>query len=201
MNKYVDFDFRKHQARKHPNSESKVVKIIRKDSEMHRNALEDDEDEDNSNANIHLLNKIKSNKKPDKSLLPPPPQPSTTPMPILSNFAPVRVFQCSACHQQGTYKWVVERHIRAKHPDQANVHVIELPAELSVKLQKITSPLKRFRCSLCPLQSKHSWVVVRVSRRFEKGRMNIECHLAYQTFSYLTNSIGFGYSTGWKSNQ
>ena len=162
MDKYVDFTFRKHQARKHPNSESKVVKIIRRDSEMNRNALEDEEDEDNSN--LHLPNKTKSNKKTDKSLLP---QPSTTSMPILSNFAPVRVFQCSACHQQGTYKWVVERHIRAKHPDQTNVHVIELPAELSVKLQKITSPLKRFRCSLCPLQSKHSWVVVRVNRRFE----------------------------------
>ena len=84
--------------------------------------------------------------------------------PILPNFAPVRVFQCSACHQQGTYKWVVERHIRAKHPEQATAHVIELPAELSVKLQKITSPLKRFRCSLCSLQSKHSWVVMRVKK-------------------------------------
>lgn len=134
------------------------MKIIRRDSEMNRNAFEDDEDDDN--LNLPPSNKIKSNKKSDKS---PPIQPQTTPMPILSNFAPVRVFQCSACHQQGTYKWVVERHIRAKHPDQANVHVIELPAELSVKLQKITSPLKRFRCSLCPLQSKHSWVVVRVS--------------------------------------
>jgi len=89
-------------------------------------------------------------------------QQHSSPLPVLSNFAPVRVFQCSSCHQQGTYKWVVERHIRAKHPEQANVHVIELPAELSVKLQKITPPLKRFRCSLCPLQSKHSWVVIRV---------------------------------------
>ena len=160
--------FRKHQARKHPTSESKVVKIIRQDSEMNNNTFEDDDD-DNSNQNLQLTNKSKPNKKSDKSLLPQP-----TPMPILSNFAPVRVFQCSACHQQGTYKWVVERHIRAKHPEQGNVHVIELPAELSVKLQKITSPLKRYRCSLCPLQSKHSWVVVRVRMKifffvFSKG--------------------------------
>jgi hypothetical protein len=124
---------------------------------MNLNNFEDD-DEDDNNQNIILTNKIKSTKKPDKSL----PKQHATSLPMLSNFAPVRVFQCSSCHQQGTYKWVVERHIRAKHPEQANVHVIELPAELSVKLQKITPPLKRFRCSLCPLQSKHSWVVIRV---------------------------------------
>ena len=102
--------------------------------------------------------KIKTVKKTDANLIHQHPQS----LPILSNFAPVRVFQCSSCHQQGTYKWVVERHIRAKHPEQPDVHVIELPAELAVKLQKITPPLKRFRCSLCPLQSKHTWVIIRV---------------------------------------
>ena len=144
--------FRKHQARKHPNVESKVVKIIRQDSEQQNLPMningseEDDDDEDDS----HQIKSIKTLPK------------QSTSVPILSNFAPVRVFECSSCHQQGTYKWVVERHIRAKHPEQPGVHVIELPAELSVKLQKITPPLKRFRCSLCPLQSKHSWVVIRV---------------------------------------
>jgi hypothetical protein len=150
---------RKHQTRKHPNAESKVVKIIRQDSEQQNLPIENDDEEDDSNQNIHQINKTKSMKKSDKSIA----QQHATSLPMLSNFAPVRVFQCSSCHQQGTYKWVVERHIRAKHPEQANVHVIELPAELSVKLQKITPPLKRFRCSLCPLQSKHSWVVIRVS--------------------------------------
>jgi hypothetical protein len=131
---------------------------------------------------------------------------------IPPNFAPVRVFQCSSCHQQGTYKWVVERHIRAKHPDQSDAHVIELPAELAVKLQKITPPLKRFRCSLCPLQSKHTWVIIRVKIlylvlicSFEK-RILIHSFvflllllffsLAYQTFSYITNSIGIRHTTG-----
>ena len=121
---------------------------------------EEEEEDDEAQAQLDSPTKKKVNKTQEKVALP-------SPLPILSNFAPVRVFQCSACHQQGTYKWVVERHIRAKHPDQADAHVIELPAELSVKLQKITSPLKRFRCSLCSLQSKHSWVVMRVR---EKGR-------------------------------
>lgn len=103
--------------------------------------------------------KIRTVKKTEASMI----QSYPTPLTIPPNFAPVRVFQCSSCHQQGTYKWVVERHIRAKHPDQHDAHVIELPAELAVKLQKLTPPLKRFRCSLCPLQSKHTWVIVRVS--------------------------------------
>ncbi|CAF1186888.1 unnamed protein product [Adineta steineri] len=158
-------DVRKHQTRKHPNAESKVVKIIRQDSEQqNQNGFEED-DEDDSSQNINLTNKIKSIKKTEKTL-PQQHSSSSASLPVLSNFAPVRVFQCSSCHQQGTYKWVVERHIRAKHPDQANVHVIELPAELSVRLQKITPPLKRFRCSLCPLQSKHSWVVIRHIKHF-----------------------------------
>lgn len=119
---------------------------------------EEGEDDDDGEDEEDGLIKKKGLKTPEKVSHP-------SPLPILSNFAPVRVFQCSACHQQGTYKWVVERHIRAKHPDQGDAHVIELPAELSVKLQKITSPLKRFRCSLCSLQSKHSWVVMRVTQR------------------------------------
>jgi hypothetical protein len=141
---------------------------MRQDSEQQSfstnlNGFEDDDDEDDSNNHpINLPNKIKPTKKNEKPI----PQQNSSAVPVLSNFAPVRVFQCSSCHQQGTYKWVVERHIRAKHPEQADVHVIELPAELSVKLQKITSPLKRFRCSLCPLQSKHSWVVIRVCFSF-----------------------------------
>ncbi len=171
--------YRKHQARKHPNAESKVIKIIRQDLEQqiqsslstnnhHIPNDNDDDDERDSHIitkpNINVIeqperkDKIKTIKKTDTNLIHPHP----TSLPILSNFAPVRVFQCSSCHQQGTYKWVVERHIRAKHPEQPDVHVIELPAELAVKLQKITPPLKRFRCSLCPLQSKHTWVIIRV---------------------------------------
>jgi len=171
------FKYRKHQARKHPNVESKVIKIIRQDSEPqilptinnhHSTRINnnDDDDDEHDSSTITKLNtnlierkdKIKTIKKTDANIL--PTHPST--LSILPNFAPVRVFQCSSCHQQGTYKWVVERHIRAKHPDQPDVHVIELPAELAVKLQKITPPLKRFRCSLCPLQSKHTWVIIRV---------------------------------------
>ncbi|CAF1190792.1 unnamed protein product [Rotaria sp. Silwood1] len=156
-------DVRKHQARKHPNAESKVIKIIRQENEQQNQTSNINiYDNDDYNQYKNLNNKIKSIKKSDKTSL----QQQSSSLPILSNFAPVRVFQCSSCHQQGTYKWVVERHIRAKHPEQSNVHVIELPAELSVKLQKITSPLKRFRCSLCPLQSKHSWVVIRHIKHF-----------------------------------
>ncbi len=153
------------------------MKIIRQDSEqqnlpIHFNSYDDDDDEDDSNQNINLTNKIKPIKKTDKTLTKQQQQQQhPKPFPILSNFAPVRVFQCSSCHQQGTYKWVVERHIRAKHPEQPDAHVIELPAELSVKLQKISPPLKRFRCSLCPLQSKHSWVVIRV--RFFKRKISL----------------------------
>ena len=178
--------YRKHQARKHPTFESKVIKIIRQDSEhqippsslstsnqdqlsnenvtVGDNNANDDKVNKTTKANVNLLEqqerkeKIKTIKKTDVNFI--HQHPST--LPVLTNFAPVRVFQCSSCHQQGTYKWVVERHIRAKHPEQPDVHVIELPAELAVKLQKITPPLKRFRCSLCPLQSKHTWVIVRV---------------------------------------
>ncbi|CAF2335449.1 unnamed protein product [Rotaria sp. Silwood2] len=183
-------DVRKHQARKHPNVESKVIKIIRQDSEHqmslsnnnHNNnphnisnddAIDDDNhDQDETNtitkSNINLIEqqerkeKIKTIKKTDANFI----QQHSSTLSILPNFAPVRVFQCSSCHQQGTYKWVVERHIRAKHPEQPDVHVIELPAELAVKLQKITPPLKRFRCSLCPLQSKHTWVIIRHIKHF-----------------------------------
>ncbi|UJR33797.1 hypothetical protein I4U23_021222 [Adineta vaga] len=179
-------DVRKHQARKHPNVESKVIKIVRQDSE-HQNhsaiinpnhpfpssddrGIDDDEDNNNSRTkpNVNVLEqperkeKIKTVKKTDVNFI----QQHPSILPMLPNFAPVRVFQCSSCHQQGTYKWVVERHIRAKHPDQPDAHVIELPAELAVKLQKITPPLKRFRCSLCPLQSKHTWVIIRHIKHF-----------------------------------
>ena len=151
-----------------------MIKITRQDSEHqilpsssnnHYTHNDEDEDEDISDTiiktNINLIDqpehkeKMKTIKKTETHFA--QPHPSTIP-----NFAPVRVFQCSSCHQQGTYKWVVERHIRAKHPEQPDAHVIELPAELAVKLQKITPPLKRFRCSLCPLQSKHTWVIIRV---------------------------------------
>ncbi|CAF5182950.1 unnamed protein product, partial [Rotaria magnacalcarata] len=184
-------DVRKHQARKHPNVESKVIKIIRQDSEHqvssslstipNSNNIPNDDvvvDFDTNHvqdatsaitkANINLIEqqerkeKIKTIKKTDANFI----QQNSSTLSILPNFAPVRVFQCSSCQQQGTYKWVVERHIRAKHPDQPDVHVIELPAELAVKLQKITPPLKRFRCSLCPLQSKHTWVIIRHIKHF-----------------------------------
>ena len=181
---------RKHQARKHPHAESKVNKILRQDSDQQQQqqqntlssttrptAGDDDDDEDDASVATKTTDDL-----PNSSVLSSTAFPSQ--MPILTNFAPVRVFQCSACHQQGTYKWVVERHIRAKHPDQSDAHVIELPAELSVKLQKITSPLKRFRCSLCSLQSKHSWVVVRVSRLEEQS--NQSRHFA---FSSSTSNI------------
>ena len=175
---------RKHQARKHPNVESKVVKITRQESEHPSSSVTisnyqeqtsiDLNDNDQKEERPRMTKsssdlpeqpprsrkeKIKTVKRMDTSMLQNHP-PSLT---IPPNFAPVRVFQCSSCHQQGTYKWVVERHIRAKHPDQPDAHVIELPAELAVKLQKLTPPLKRFRCSLCPLQSKHTWVIIRVS--------------------------------------
>ncbi len=162
-----------------------MVKIIRQDSEHpilpssatpnHPHLSNDNDDEDQhdstsiTKSNINLIEqqerkeKIKTIKKTDANFI--HAHPSS--LPILPNFAPVRVFQCSSCHQQGTYKWVVERHIRAKHPEQPDAHVIELPAELAVKLQKITSPLKRFRCSLCPLQSKHTWVIIRVCGFFK----------------------------------
>lgn len=156
---FVFFIYRKHQARKHANVESKVMKIFRQDSEQRNLFLNlNDINEDAKGPNVNMTNKIKSTKKFEKVF----PQQQISVASTFPNYAPVRVFQCSSCHQQGTYKWVVERHIRAKHSDQSDARVIELPAELSVKIQEITPPLKRFRCSLCPLQSKHSWVVVRV---------------------------------------
>ena len=127
------------------------MKIIRQDSEVPTNPIEEDNDNETHSSKIKPK-KIQLKQQSASTSIPP-------------NFAPVRVFECSSCHQQGTYKWVVERHIRAKHPDQTHVHVIELPAELSPKMQKITSPLKRFRCSLCSLQSEHSWVVIRVCQQ------------------------------------
>ena len=121
------FLYRKHQARKHPNVESKVIKIIRQDSEHqilpsssnpnHQCTQNDEDDEDDNQVehhtitkpNINLIeqqqqerkDKIKLVKKTDVNFI--QQHPSTLPM--LPNFAPVRVFQCSSCHQQGTYKW------------------------------------------------------------------------------------------------
>ena len=184
---FVSFSWRKHQARKHPNAESKVVKITRQESEHpsssttipnHQEQTSTDHKDDDQKEERSITTKL-STDLPEQQQPPPKPrkekiktvkrmdgtmlQHHPPPLAIPPNFAPVRVFQCSSCHQQGTYKWVVERHIRAKHPDQPDAHVIELPAELAVKLQKISPPLKRFRCSLCPLQSKHTWVIIRVS--------------------------------------
>ncbi|CAF0897624.1 unnamed protein product [Didymodactylos carnosus] len=193
-------DVRKHQARKHPNVESKVNKIIRQEqeqqqnTELHRNesGSESDNQQCGSNDGEQFQRQEEDMEQPEENERTPDEieQPKSTVkitkkktaselfmqnmdqiiqqtnLSLISNFAPVRVFQCSCCHQQGTYKWVVERHIRAKHPDMPDVRVIELPAELAVKLQKITPPLKRFRCSLCPLQSKHTWVIVRHIKHF-----------------------------------
>ena len=222
---------RKHQARKHPNVESKVVKITRQESEHPSSSVtisnyqeqtsielnDNDQKEERSMTTKSSSDlpdqpprsrkeKIKTVKRMDTSMLQNHP-PSLT---IPPNFAPVRVFQCSSCHQQGTYKWVVERHIRAKHPDQPDAHVIELPAELAVKLQKLTPPLKRFRCSLCPLQSKHTWVIIRVSNPSFLSLFvrwgQLEFHLpddslllAYQTLSHFANSVSLGHSTGWNT--
>ena len=173
-----------------------MVKIIRQGSEQqNQNGSDEDDGGDSINSSINTYPKTKAARKSDKSSI--QPQPSS--LSVLPNFAPVRVFQCSSCHQQGTYKWVVERHIRAKHPDQANVHVIELPAELSVRLQKISPPLKRFRCSLCPLQSKHNWVVIRVCNTTDPTKSNLSLHLiAYQAFPYITNSDCCRHSTRWQ---
>ncbi|CAF0852979.1 unnamed protein product [Didymodactylos carnosus] len=184
-------DVRKHQARKHPNFESKVTKIIRQEQQQQNIDLNghesdcqqcgsnDDErfqqreigqqkEEMISNETVHSKgnHKIKKRVAPELFVQSMDQIIQQTKLPLLSNYAPVRVFQCSCCHQQGTYKWVVERHIRAKHPDMPDVKVIELPAELAVKLQRITPSLKRFRCSLCPLQSKHTWVIIRHIKHF-----------------------------------
>ncbi|CAF1262492.1 unnamed protein product [Adineta ricciae] len=207
-------DVRKHQARKHPNVESKVIKMVRQESEHQSHvtvsnlehpfpsnddrAIDDDEDTLNiiTKPNVNLLEqqerkeKIKTVKKTEVNFI----QQHPSALPIPPNFAPVRVFQCSSCHQQGTYKWVVERHIRAKHPDQPDAHVIELPAELAVKLQKITPPLKRFRCSLCPLQSKHTWVIIRHIKHFHT--LQTASVLDIQPDGTPINDEAFSYQNG-----
>lgn len=98
-----------------------------------------------------------------------------------------RVYKCIRCERLAPHRWIIERHIRAKHPtdsDNMSDVILEIDKPLqsstngepmrATKASSATSQLsssdqnalapvipKAFSCSACSLQSYHLWVILR----------------------------------------
>ncbi|CAF3663935.1 unnamed protein product [Rotaria sordida] len=101
-----------------------------------------------------------------------------------------RVYKCIRCERLAPHRWIIERHIRAKHPsdldNMSNIILeIDKPLTTSINGEPMTAtksssatlltstssstdqdPLastipKAFSCSACSLQSYHLWVILR----------------------------------------
>ena len=99
-----------------------------------------------------------------------------------------RVYKCIRCERLAPHRWIIERHIRAKHPSDSD-HMSNVILEIDKSLSSATNgepmtatkssssatfgkfslsssdqdPLlsKAFSCSACSLQSYHLWVILR----------------------------------------
>ena len=101
-----------------------------------------------------------------------------------------RVYKCIRCQRLAPHRWIIERHIRAKHPldsDHMSNVILEINKSLSSSTSSTTNgePMtatkssssatfgklsssdlvstlsKAFSCSACSLQSYHLWVILR----------------------------------------
>ncbi|CAF3660680.1 unnamed protein product [Rotaria socialis] len=93
-----------------------------------------------------------------------------------------RVYKCTRCERLAPHRWIIERHIRAKHPsdsdNMSNVIIeIEKPLATSTSGEPMTATKsssatsdqdsltstipKAFSCSACSIQSYHLWVILR----------------------------------------
>lgn len=94
-----------------------------------------------------------------------------------------RVYKCIRCERLAPHRWIIERHIRAKHPsdiDNISDIILEIdkpltsstngePPMTATKSSSSTSDQdalnstvpKAFSCSACSIQSYHLWVILR----------------------------------------
>ncbi len=93
-----------------------------------------------------------------------------------------RVYKCIRCERLAPHRWIIERHIRTKHPsDSDNISniILEIDKPLTsstngepMTATKSSSSLsdqdtlnstvpKAFSCSACSIQSYHLWVILR----------------------------------------
>jgi hypothetical protein len=93
-----------------------------------------------------------------------------------------RVYKCIRCERLAPHRWIIERHIRAKHPsDLDNMSNIILEIDKPLTSSSTTgAPMtatkasstseqdslnsevpKAFSCSACSIQSYHLWVILR----------------------------------------
>ncbi|CAF3748709.1 unnamed protein product [Rotaria magnacalcarata] len=93
-----------------------------------------------------------------------------------------RVYKCTRCERLAPHRWIIERHIRAKHPsdsDNMSNVIIEIDKPLATSTNgepmtatksssatsdqdSLTSTIpKAFSCSACSIQSYHLWVILR----------------------------------------
>ena len=98
-----------------------------------------------------------------------------------------RVYKCRRCECLAPHRWIIERHIRAKHPsesDQMSNIILEIDKPLtsanntepmtatksaSTSDQSTVPPVKAFSCSACSIQSYHLWVVLRHIRNVHQN--------------------------------
>ncbi|CAF1656333.1 unnamed protein product, partial [Adineta ricciae] len=101
-----------------------------------------------------------------------------------------RVYKCVRCERLAPNRWIIERHIRAKHPSDLNNMsdvIIEVDKSLtstttngepmtatkaSLSSEKDSSTVtipKAFSCSACSLQSYNLWVILRHIRNVHEN--------------------------------
>ena len=109
-----------------------------------------------------------------------------------------RVYKCLRCERLAPHRWLIERHIQAKHPsdvDNMSKMIVEIEKSLptSIKAEPMTATKssssslstttqpaadsdnaiatvpKAFSCSACSLQAYHLWVILRHIRNVHKN--------------------------------
>ncbi|UJR28965.1 hypothetical protein I4U23_010182 [Adineta vaga] len=117
---------------------------------------------------------------------------NTTTQHQLSSVGPIssRIYKCIRCERLAPHRWIIERHIRAKHPsdtDQMSDIILEMDkpltssnttgepmtatkASLSSDQDNSTVTIpKAFSCSACSLQSYNLWVILRHIRNVHEN--------------------------------
>ncbi|CAF3824104.1 unnamed protein product [Adineta steineri] len=100
-----------------------------------------------------------------------------------------RVYKCIRCERLAPHRWIIERHIRAKHPSDSDnisnvILEIDKPLTSSTNGEPMTATKsssasdqdtatstipKAFSCSACSLQSYHLWVILRHIRNVHEN--------------------------------
>lgn len=102
-----------------------------------------------------------------------------------------RLYKCLRCERLAPHRWLIERHIQAKHPseiDNMSKMIVEIEksstngepmtatksssssntTQPSIDSDAATAP-KAFSCSACSLQAYHLWVILRHIRNVHKN--------------------------------